>query len=82
LWTGLCGAGLIFDEEFRQEVGVVGDKLIQADRHAKNLKAQIASIQSKIDVERKGAANEKTEFDRLSSEIQNLQSELSKLTQG
>ncbi len=79
-WAILCGAGLVFDSDFRQEVGIVADKLMQADVHAKDLKSQINSIQSKIDVEKSASANEKAEFDRLASEIQSLQTQLSQLT--
>lgn len=77
--TIVCAAGVLLDSDFRKEIMIVFDKLIQADKHAKDLRSQIASIQSKIDKEKTAAAGEQSEFDRLRSEIQGLQTQLSQL---
>ncbi len=81
LATSLCVGVYFSSEEFRNKVNFVIDELNKADISAKNFKDQIDSIQAQIAAENEVLAQEKTEFDRLASAIQQSQPGLTQSNQ-
>lgn len=68
----LCTLGGLANPDFIDEVLAVADRLVQADAHAKNLRSQLQSVQDRLNTETTTAAADRSRYDSLTTEIQNL----------
>ncbi|NDJ18770.1 hypothetical protein [Myxacorys almedinensis] len=74
--TLVCGAAVIANDGFRNEVIRVADQLSQASNHVKNLTSQLQGVRSQINTENASLEQEQTEASNLASGIQNYHSQL------
>jgi peptidoglycan hydrolase CwlO-like protein len=74
--TLVCGVVVLADAKFREEVFWVIDQLNQADSYADNLANQLEAVRSQIITENQVLETDKTEVSRITTDIQNYQSQL------
>jgi peptidoglycan hydrolase CwlO-like protein len=75
----LCVLGVIFSEDFRNEVAGVVDTINEADREIKSLQAQIKNLDATLATGYEVRKNEEAVYDSLSTQVASLKSELAQL---
>jgi len=75
----LCVVGVVFSEDFRNEVSAVVETLESSSKEIKEMRAELTSRGSELNAAKLARVPRKKQLDEINARIQSLQAELSTL---